>query len=242
VRSAEIRVYKTGVRGLAAELESDRDGRFTAQGLADGEYRIEVSKPNHVSATIRSELAGDMRLTVRLVRCGVISGQVIDVNAQPVRGADVFAIPMRGFRRASLGERSASIGEDGRYRIHGLPPGDYRVVVTYGASTRAIGRSGMRAVAAAYGSGVLRYRQPIVVTGGETFGNIDFTLPSGPQYSVSGRVEIGEKQIYWLALAATEDPTMATAVTVAKPDGSFEFTGIPAGSYELLASLSSAAG
>jgi hypothetical protein len=97
----------------------------------------------------------------------------------------------------------------------------------------------MRAVAAAYGSGVLRYRQPIVITGGEAFGNIDFTLPSRQQYSVSGRVEVGEKQTYWLALAATEDPTMATAVTVAKPDGSFEFTGVPAGSYELLASLSS---
>jgi hypothetical protein len=239
VRSAEVRVYKIGLRGLAAELESDREGRFVAQGLPDGEYRIEVSKPNHVSATIRSEIAGDLRLAVRLVRCGVISGQVIDVNAQPVRGADVFALSTRGFRRTSMGERSARVGEDGRYRIHGLPPGEYAVVVTYGASTRAMGGSGMRAVAAAYGSGVLRYRQPIVIAGGEAFGNIDFTLPSGQQYSVSGRVEVGEKQTYWLALAATEDPTMATAVTIAKPDGSFEFTGVPAGSYELLASLSS---
>jgi 5-hydroxyisourate hydrolase-like protein (transthyretin family) len=75
--SVEVRVYKTGQRTLAADLETDSSGRFRAPGLGDGEYRIETAKANFIGATVRlASIAGG--LLIRMVRYGVITGQVVD--------------------------------------------------------------------------------------------------------------------------------------------------------------------
>ena len=41
--SVEVRVYRIGQPTLAAELDTDGEGRFRAPGLPDGEYRIEAN-------------------------------------------------------------------------------------------------------------------------------------------------------------------------------------------------------
>src|SRR5512140_3189144 len=83
--SVEVRVYKTGQRTLAAHLEPDASGRCRAPGLAEGEYRIEATKASFVGATVRLEaIAG--ALVIRLVRCGAITGQVVDAQGQPILG------------------------------------------------------------------------------------------------------------------------------------------------------------
>src|ERR1017187_6668584 len=82
----EVRVSRVGIRQLAADLETDGTGRFTAAGLPSGDYRIEASKPNYLSATMRlTGVKGG--LLIRLVRCGVISGQVLDAQGKPIGGA-----------------------------------------------------------------------------------------------------------------------------------------------------------
>ena len=114
--SVEVRVYRVGVRQLAADLETDSSGRFTADGLPAGDYRIEASKPNYLGATLRmSGVKGG--LLIRLVRCGVISGQVLDAQGQPVGGAAVYAMakpaeggvlrPFDAARETTLGSTAA---------------------------------------------------------------------------------------------------------------------------------------
>ena len=49
-------MVKLGAPGLAADLETDGEGRFLAPELDPGEYRIEISRPNYVSATLRLSL------------------------------------------------------------------------------------------------------------------------------------------------------------------------------------------
>src|SRR5260370_5856257 len=61
VASASVRIVKTGVRGLQADLETDGDGRFDAPELTAGEFRIEISKPNYVNATVRLGLRSEER-------------------------------------------------------------------------------------------------------------------------------------------------------------------------------------
>ncbi len=56
VASASVRVIKAGERRLAADLETDKEGRYEASELAGGEYRIEVSKPNYLNVTLRLTL------------------------------------------------------------------------------------------------------------------------------------------------------------------------------------------
>src|SRR5882762_2216675 len=94
VASASVRIVKVGVRVLQADLESDGDGRFDAPELTEGDYRIEISKPNYLNATVSLRLtAAETSSSLRLIRCGVITGHVGDRQGQPVRGAVVLAMP-----------------------------------------------------------------------------------------------------------------------------------------------------
>src|SRR5258708_31386231 len=130
VPSASVRIVKTGVRGLQADLETDGDGRFDAPELTAGEYRIEVSNPNYLNATVRLGLtADDASTNVRLIRCGVITGLVYVRQGQPVRSAMVLAMPKPAgglpLRPDFSSGHFAIVDARGNYRIHTLPPGQY---------------------------------------------------------------------------------------------------------------------
>ena len=249
VPSADIRVLRTGVRGVAAELETDGEGRFAAEGLADGEYQIQVSKANHVPSRLQAKLSGTAAsdLLIRLVRCGVISGRVVDSSGQPILGATVFALRPGpgGLRRERATGKFAQVDANGKYRLYDLPPGQYLVAAAYGSTAVALGSTGSASPAAGVGSGMQLYPsnarpQPFTITSGEAFHNIDVSVLPANLYSVSGRVEPAiepkAKGRFWLALASSEQPAIAVAATTAGEDRSFHFSGIPAGSYELFVS------
>jgi protocatechuate 3,4-dioxygenase beta subunit len=244
--SVEVRVYKTGQRTLAAHLETDSSGRFHAAGLGDGEYRIEATKANFVGATMRLQaIAGG--LLIRLVRCGVITGQVVDAQGQPIPGVTVYAMPkplqgpLMPFGAPAAGSYTR-VDERGQYRLYGLPPGEYAVAAAYGASTSMFGSTGGAEVRSGIGSGVQVYPtnlrpQFFAVTGGEQYRNIDFSIVPAALHGLSGKVALPDaKTEYWLALIADDQPGLATAVTETRPDGSFRFAGIPPGTYTLTAS------
>ena len=244
--SVEVRVYRVGIRQLAADLETDGTGRFTAAGLPAGDYRIEASKPNYLSATMRlTGVKGG--LLIRLVRCGVISGQVLDAQGKPIGGATVYAMPkpadggpLRPFDALSQGNYS-QVNDRGQYRLHDLAPGEYAVAVSYGASTAIFGSTGGASVRAGLGSGVQFHPtnarpQFFAVSGGEEY-RADFAIIPNTLYSVSGKMDLpAPKTRYWLALTTEEQPALAAAVTETEADGSFHFEGIAPGSYRLTAS------
>ena len=129
--SVEVRVYRTGQKTLAAHLETDGSGRFHAENLPDGEYRIQAAKANYIGATVSMKGVGS-GLLIRLVRCGVISGQVLDGQGQPVLGATIYVLvksagdaPPRPLATGAAGGPSTSysqarVNERGQYRLHGL--------------------------------------------------------------------------------------------------------------------------
>jgi len=245
--SVELRVYRTGQRQLAAHLETDSSGQFTAEGLSTGEYRIEASKPNFLGATLRLSAIRD-NLVIRLVRCGVISGRVVDAAGAPIRGVAVYALPKTSAGvplqpgNNPIRGHSAEANESGQYRLHNLPPGEYAVAAAYGASSFSFGRTGGGASRPGLGSGVQVYpttARPnfFAVTGGEDYRNIDFTITPGTLAKVSGKLDRPDpKSSYWLALSPADQPSLAAAVTATKDDGSFQFEGIGPGNYQLTAS------
>src|ERR1022692_4100910 len=196
----------------------------------DGEYRIEATKANFVGATMRLQaIAGG--LLIRLVRCGVITGQVVDAQSQPIPGVTVYAMPkplqgpLMPFGAPAAGSYTR-VDERGQYRLYGLPPGEYAVVAAYGASTSMFGSTGGAEVRNGIGSGVQVYPsnqrpQVLAVTGGESYRNIDFSIVPAALHNLSGKVALpAPKTDYWLALIADDQPGLATAVTETKPDGS----------------------
>ncbi|HEY1342970.1 MAG TPA: hypothetical protein VGF59_35955, partial [Bryobacteraceae bacterium] len=188
-----------------------------------------------------------------LVKCAVITGQVLDQHGQPVHAtvfammksaADGVARPFPGYAPGTYSQADGS----GRYRLFNLAPGEYSVAVSYGASTRAVGSSGSAAVTPGVGSGAQFYptnARPrfFTVAGGEDYSNIDFTLAAPALYTVTGKVEapapIGEflkSNRFWVALSAPDQPALAVAVAQTEPDGSFKLEGVQPGSYQVYAS------
>lgn len=236
--------------------KTERGGYFRASGLSAGDHRIEVSKPNYVTTTLRIAVVDGVpptTLLVHLVRCGSISGQVTDQQSHAVPGAFVFAmnkaldegfvLPFGDFSRGIY----ATVDERGEYRLFNLPPGEFVVAVTYGASTMAVGTTGGATTKASAGSGVLFFpnnTRPefFTVSGGEEFRDVDFIIAPAAFYSVRGKVEpVTANGNFWLALTPVGQTALAVAVTQADRDGTFHFEGVPQGSYHLFASGPSAA-
>jgi len=87
--NAELRFHQAGMRELAADLETDRDGRFHAAGLPAGEYTVDVRKPNHIATTLKLRVPSS-GLPVRLVRYAVISGTVRDTQGKPLPDGSIL--------------------------------------------------------------------------------------------------------------------------------------------------------
>jgi hypothetical protein len=201
---------------------------------------------NFLNATVHLGLAAEEASTnVRLIRCGVITGHVSDGQGQPVRFAIVLAMPkpsgaaplLPDFRSGHL----ATVDVRGNYRIHNLPPGQYAVAVSYGASTFAVGSSGSAATAPTLGSGFLFYPdnarpQFLNISSGEERRNLDFAIRTSALHVVSGKVDLAApKDQFWLALSSLDQPALAVAIAQSEADGSFRFSGVSDGSYYLFA-------
>ncbi len=241
VPSASIRLHHSGQGTLVAEQETDSSGRFDVKDLLEGEYTIEVTAPNHARTLVRLDLSeGDDRssLAIPLLQYGVITGNVHDENGEPVSGANVVALRSEGDREIVRG--SAIVDSHGRYRLHGLNPGSYRVVAAHGQSAYSLGSTGGTTTNPRFGSGVLfhsgRGESMTLAPGGELAG-IDFVIRLGPGHAASGKVDIELPEgRFWVSLVQAQEPGLAFAVAQTHTDGRFEVRGVSAGHYHLLAS------
>lgn len=241
IPSASIRLHHSGQGTLVAEQETDSSGRFDVKELLEGEYTIEVTAPNHARTFVRLDLSeGDDRssLAIPLLQYGVITGHVHDENGEPVSGANVVALRSVGDRE--IVGSTAIADSNGRYRLHGLSPGRYRVAATYGQAVLAVGSTGGSMTHPRLGSGALFHpahgESMALDPGGELTG-IDFVIRQGPRHTVSGKVDLELTEgRFWVSLAQAQEPGMAYAVAQTHADGRFEVSGIAAGDYRVLAS------
>lgn len=120
------------------------DGRFFFRGLRKGGYSIQVTKHGYLSGWHGARTAGGAPqginldegerigdAVITLWRYATISGTVVDEAGEPVVG-----IPVRAFRRTTVGGRrrfstmvNGTTDDRGSYRIPALTPGDYVVAV-----------------------------------------------------------------------------------------------------------------
>src|SRR6185312_6387305 len=140
--SAELKLHKAGLRELVADLDTDRNGRFSGAGLPAGDYTIDVLKPNFMTATFPFHLPGPA-LQISLLHFAVMDGRVTNTSNQPVAGIvrAPYGQTIGATRLTVLAKqpgsdefrsiRDTALDEDGHFRFFDLPPGEYELAMFY---------------------------------------------------------------------------------------------------------------
>jgi hypothetical protein len=159
-------------------VAAGRDGRFTFDNVAPGEYRLAAARPGFVRAELGQRVAsGNGRiisvkadqsttnLKIELIETGSISGTIRSRNGTPLENVQVQALrySYKDGRRVLITVRSITTNDLGEYRLFWLPPGDYLVLATLLdvsrsqrlIETRPDGSTAMRMIGPSAGEAIL---------------------------------------------------------------------------------------
>ena len=154
--SGRVTIKENGVAGVAVGLRkntdvivsrepfvratTDQDGFYRFANLAPGNYSIMPSAPAFVMATkdaqSKTVLIGEDEnvegINFALVRGGVITGRVTDVDGRPAiaQSVNVYSVEVlekQTQEQPIFSDQSAETDDRGIYRIFGLKPGRYKV-------------------------------------------------------------------------------------------------------------------
>ncbi|HUL74433.1 MAG TPA: carboxypeptidase-like regulatory domain-containing protein [Vicinamibacterales bacterium] len=139
-------VVMSGSVGVNRTVMTDTQGQFSFPKLPAGNYTVNVSRDQYLATTYGQKKPGrpgaiipltdgqQLTLKVPMLRGGVISGQVIGEDGEPLMNAYVRAMrydTSSGFKRL-YENRGATSDDRGMYRLFGLQPGEYLISVTPG--------------------------------------------------------------------------------------------------------------
>ncbi|HSY92074.1 MAG TPA: carboxypeptidase-like regulatory domain-containing protein [Candidatus Binatus sp.] len=144
VRKADVRLFSIGEHQEVEEQEysaaTDAEGHFKIEDLKPGIYRLHYDRTGFVDAERRHH-GDEMLLSLapgqdvkdllfHMAPAAVITGKVTDADGDPVPNVEVAAIPPH-FNRNIVPAVSGGFTNDlGEYRIGGLSPNRYLVMVT----------------------------------------------------------------------------------------------------------------
>jgi protocatechuate 3,4-dioxygenase beta subunit len=241
---------------LSAQLQAETDdqGHFAFHDLEAGGYQISMQRQGFVTQngpimpTTELWIGEGQQITgytVHAIAQAVIAGRVLDEYGEPVMGAQVSA-QTAGANRGG-GVQTNDLGE---YRLSGLTTGDYTVSASYRDINRVVMPNQQPApdkpqqvyATTYYPSAVAAGdAKPVHVDDGGVTGGIDIKLARITAYSVHVTVVDNTAALRGGIAMPTlrpRDPANGP-VPFFQPnrlaDGSFEFNGVPPGSYEVSA-------
>ena len=109
------------------QARTDAEGRYRIGGLPPGLVQVRAEHPDFVGPAREATIgAGETRLDLELRRGLEISGRVVDEAGAPVAGAEVMLTSdtWSGYRPPTR------TGDDGAFRLRGVEPGTWRLMVT----------------------------------------------------------------------------------------------------------------
>lgn len=146
VRLARVLLESLSSAEAIASTTTDDGGRFQFVDVAPGRYRLRAGKAGWLEGTFGAVRQGQLGssfllaanqqldLTVRLARGGAIAGAVTNESGDPVANIEVRVfrtVLSRDTGHSSLQSygqpQSMKTDNDGRYRVYGLPAGDFVV-------------------------------------------------------------------------------------------------------------------
>ncbi len=253
---------QSAITSVLRPVTSDADGSFELTSLRPGAYTISASSPGYVSEQDSKVFyrPGDTA-TLTLVKGGVITGRVTNSSGDPVVGATVRAIQIRGAderparARGNIGSQVVEsmamlfgpykTDDRGIYRIYGLAPGYYQVA-TGGRSGQGISLGGANPydgdAPTYYPSSTIETAAEVSVAAGQEATNIDIRYRENRGHSISGTVIVSSgpapQAVSVLLTRASTGVVEATTVVLAGRDR-FGFDTLLDGEYLVTAMGSS---
>lgn len=145
VKNATVLALNQGQSSrIAYDSSAARTGKYVVSNLDPGVYRIAAFAPGFIQEYDFTAPASSQPLyrpgdsvTLRLTRGGVITGRVADADGNAVVGARVTAVRVRDLAGRSAQDnsfdafrpRERRTDDRGVYRLYGLTPGSYIVLV-----------------------------------------------------------------------------------------------------------------
>ncbi len=256
LRKTTIRLIPASFNAAGYMGITDASGHFHLEGISAGNYELSADhagyltsefgarKPGGSGAILRLKTGDKLTdLTVKLARCSVITGKVSDENGQPISRALVSAVSqswIRGQRQYDRSEGSWT-NDAGEYRIIDLPPGHYYLCAE-GSFESFVDRQGdgeKRILPAFYpNSMTLDGARLLEVQPGQNLPGIDFQLHAGPVFHITGKLAGSGSHPGHQALSLNAHPHdlgngIMDLESDMNEDGTFDFSGAPAGSYDI---------
>jgi protocatechuate 3,4-dioxygenase beta subunit len=254
---ADVRLFAEGDPRQTMTARANSDAQYEFREVPAGRYRLIAGKTgfgpvaaDNQSADRRPPAIADIAVTltdgerrenvdIPLLRWGTLSGRVLDERGDPLQGARVDVLRARfdaGRRRLMSAASSPALTDDlGRYRLSGLPPGQYIVSARVGDTQT----TDLPGYARAYYPGTTNPGQAqfVSIGLGQDQVGIDCTLSRTRTARISGTIvnAAGQREIVG---SLTLSPSFQSTSVVDAPvgariygDGQFEFTNVPPGQY-----------
>ncbi|HEX8174556.1 MAG TPA: carboxypeptidase-like regulatory domain-containing protein [Pyrinomonadaceae bacterium] len=230
---------------------TDSAGRFQFKELPPGLYGLRVASPSFIEQPDENRSPWEPRYLkpgdttqLMMVKGGVITGTVLNAQGEPVVGAFVRPVRVRDtqgrriFTESFTGTMPRLTDDRGIYRIYGLQPGSYLLVVG-GNNPYFYGGVSYGDVPTYYPSSTRDTAAEVQVRAGEEVTGVDIRYRSERGHTISGTVSgfpdtSGRSGLSITLMRAVtgvvEGQTYATEV-----DGRrvFSMSGVPDGDYEI---------
>jgi hypothetical protein len=237
-------------------LDDIDPGRYTVSATRTGFIERGFTRQPMTLTLLAGRKIGDV--VVKLTPQGVIAGQVLDEDGEPVPGAFVQCLRvgyLNGKKQLATANLAPS-NDIGEYRLSNLPPGKYYVSASFRSIARYPGRiherprGGARALKEAEEIYVQTFYPnttrpeaavPIDIRPGTLAQGIDVRLVRMRPVSIRGRVvnqpagatrTLDVRILRHEQSASLDPPNWARNI---EPDGAFELQGVMPGSYTLMA-------
>lgn len=225
-------------------LETDDAGRAISPTISPGLIRLVVEKDGYIDPedpdqSGRAYLVPTSTaplLVIPLLRTAVLAGEVTDSEGQPLGGMMAMALRRLSAdspRITRFGQFSAT-DDQGRYRLHGLPPGEYTVAVTpWGGGVAESRAAGMHYLPGHSDPGRAQF---VELEGGQEIATAHIRVSHRGMGRITGQVEGVESgaRVHIAVLPAT-GLRQPIATASAGADGRFQFESVPEGTFRLIA-------
>ena len=241
---------------------TDANGSFTFNSLYAGQYQVMVMHQNYpqphngaARKTVQVS-AGDTATSVimELIPGASVAGRVVDEDGDPLPGCIIQPHPAGNFNEGLPMMRIPRDGDEGTYRLYGIPPGKYIITAQCSASVfqpRPLSEGPDPPPSAAYpiqfypAARDAKSAQIVELLPGTEKSGVDFQMRPVPVTSIHGTLATGsaewrgrndlQVQLVPLGRRASGSFGLDAGAQINAKDGSFELRQVFPGSYRLVA-------